>query len=108
MSLFERKHGVFSGIQPTGKLHIGNYIGAISVWVANQARWDGIFRVVDLHALTIPEAVDPAALRAKTREVVAVYLACGLDPQRSALFLQSHVPAHTELAWLLNCVTPVG
>lgn len=99
---------VFSGIQPTGTLHIGNYIGAISVWVANQSQWDSIFCIVDLHALTIPEGVDPAVLRAKSREVAAVYLACGLDPSHAALFVQSHVPAHAELCWLLNCVTPVG
>ena len=108
MTALEHKRRVFSGIQPTGTLHIGNYIGAIQVWVANQAQWDSIFCIVDLHALTIPEAVDPVVLRAKTRELAAVYLACGLDPSHAALFLQSHIAAHAELSWLLTCVTPVG
>ena len=108
MTALEHKRRVFSGIQPTGTLHIGNYIGAIQVWVANQAQWDSIFCIVDLHALTIPEAVDPVVLRAKTRELAAVYLACGLDPSHAALFLQSHIAAHAELNWLLTCVTPVG
>jgi tryptophanyl-tRNA synthetase len=102
------KQRVFSGIQPTGKLHIGNYIGAISLWVESQQRYDSLFCVVDLHALTLPEAVQPAELRRKTREVAALYLACGIDPARSTIFIQSQVPAHAELAWLLNCVTPVG
>src|SRR4051794_32878311 len=104
----DKRKRVFSGIQPTGKLHIGNYIGAISQWVAHQADYDNIFCIVDLHALTIPEAVDPAALRRKTREVAAIYLAAGIDPVQSAIFVQSHVAAHAELAWVLNCVTPVG
>jgi tryptophanyl-tRNA synthetase len=104
----ERRKRVFSGIQPTGKLHIGNYIGAISQWVAQQAAFDNIFCIVDLHALTIPEAVDPAELRRKTREVAAIYLAAGIDPAQSAIFIQSHVPVHAELTWILNCVTPVG
>jgi len=102
------KQRVFSGIQPTGKLHLGNHIGALSVWAANQARYDNIFCIVDLHALTIPETIRPETLRAARRELAALLLACGIDPARSALFLQSHVPAHAELAWLLACVTPVG
>src|SRR6476646_553375 len=104
----QHRQRVFSGIQPTGKLHIGNYIGAISLWVESQQRYDSLFCVVDLHALTLPEAVQPAELRRKTREVAALYLACGIDPARSTIFIQSQVPAHAELAWLLNCVTPVG
>jgi tryptophanyl-tRNA synthetase len=104
----EQQKRVFSGIQPTGKLHIGNYIGALSVWVEYQRRYDNIFCIVDLHALTIPEAVDPAELRRKTRELAAIYLAAGIDPARSAIFIQSHIPAHAELTWILNCVTPVG
>ena len=99
---------VFSGIQPTGKLHIGNYIGALSVWVENQSRYDNVFCIVDLHALTIPEDVAPDYLRRKVRECAALYLACGIDPEQSAVFVQSHVPAHTELTWLLNCATPVS
>lgn len=103
-----QKRRVFSGIQPTGSLHLGNYIGALSVWAANQARYDNIFCIVDLHALTVPETIRPETLRAARRDLAALLLACGIDPARSALFLQSHVPAHAELAWLLACVTPVG
>jgi len=103
-----RKKRAFSGVQPTGKLHLGNYIGALSQWVENQAQYDNIFCVVDLHALTIPEAIKPEAFREKIREVAALYLACGVDPERSVVFVQSQVPAHAELTWILNCVTPVG
>ena len=99
---------VFSGVQPTGKLHIGNYVGALSLWAENQDQYDNVFCVVDLHAVTIPEVVDPAVLRAKTRESAALYVAAGIDPERSTIFVQSHVKAHAELAWILTCVTPVG
>ena len=108
MTAGRQQQRVFSGIQPTGRLHLGNYIGALSVWAANQARYDNIFCIVDLHALTIPEAIRVETLRAARRELAALLLACGIDPARSALFLQSYVPAHAELAWLLACVTPVG
>ncbi len=101
-----QKKIVFSGIQPTGNLHLGNYLGAIQRWVADQDKYDSIFCVVDLHAITVPQ--DPKALRAQTRELVAMLMACGLDPQRCVLFVQSHVTAHAELAWILNCITPVG
>jgi tryptophanyl-tRNA synthetase len=99
---------VFSGIQPTGKLHIGNYIGAITQWVENLDRFDNIFCIVDLHAITIPEVVRPEYLRAKTREVAALYVASGIDTDRAAVFVQSHISAHAELAWILNCLTPLG
>src|SRR5207302_1056157 len=99
---------VFSGVQPTGKLHLGNYLGAISLWVAAQAEHEAIFCIADLHALTTPEAVRATDLRAKVRETAAVLLACGIDPTRAILFVQSRVGAHAELAWLLSCVTPVG
>ena len=79
----------FSGIQPTGKLHLGNYIGALSVWAEDQSKYDCIFCIVDLHALTIPEAINPARLRAKVRELAALYIACGLNPDQSAGFVQS-------------------
>lgn len=98
----------FSGIQPTGRLHIGNYVGAISQWVARQGELDDIYCVVDLHAITVPEEVEPARLAAETREVAALVIACGIDPERSPLFVQSHVTEHAELAWLLDCVTPVS
>lgn len=103
-----RKQRVFSGLQPTGTIHLGNYVGAISVWAREQHRFDNLFCVVDLHALTIPEAVDPKALRAKTREVAALYIAAGIDPEQSVIFVQSDVPAHAELAWILTCATPLG
>jgi tryptophanyl-tRNA synthetase len=100
------KKRVFSGIQPSGDIHIGNYLGAITQWVAQQDSHDNIFCVVDLHAITVPQ--DPGLLSAKTRELAGLYLACGIDPAKSAIFVQSHLPAHSELTWLLNCVTPVG
>lgn len=101
-----RRLRVFSGIQPTGHLHIGNYLGAIRQWVADQGQKENFFCIVDMHAITLP--IDPAVLHQKTREVAALYLACGLDPQVSTIFVQSHVPAHAECCWILNCVTPVG
>jgi tryptophanyl-tRNA synthetase len=103
-----RKKRVLSGVQPSGKLHIGNYIGALSLWRDLQADCDALFCVVDLHALTVPEAVQPAKLREKNREVAALYLACGIDPARATLFIQSEVTAHAELAWILTCTTPLG
>jgi tryptophanyl-tRNA synthetase len=99
---------VFSGVQPTGDLHLGNLIGAISLWVRNQALYDNIFCIVDWHALTIPEAIDPKLLRNKCREVASLYVACGIDPEKSLIFIQSQVKEHAELAWILNCVTPMG
>ena len=102
----KNKKRVFSGIQPSGDPHIGNYIGAIRNWVADQEEYDNIFCVVDQHAITA--SYDPEELRRNVRQLVAVYLASGLDPSRCSLFEQSHVPEHTELAWLLMCVTPMG
>ena len=99
---------VFSGIQPTGKLHLGNYLGAISLWVATQEEHEVIVCIADLHALTTPENMRASQLRAKVRETAAALLACGIDPVRAILFVQSRVGAHAELAWLLSCVTPVG
>jgi tryptophanyl-tRNA synthetase len=97
---------IFSGVQPTGNLHLGNYLGAIRNWVALQRDFDCIFCIVDLHALTLPQ--DPQQLRAQTREVTAAYIAAGIDPERCIIFNQSMVAAHTELAWLLGCLTPLG
>ncbi|HZS34141.1 MAG TPA: tryptophan--tRNA ligase [Methylomirabilota bacterium] len=97
---------VFSGIQPSGDVHLGNYLGAIKRWVRDQDRTESFFCLVDLHALTAPQ--DPEALRARTRSLCALLLAAGLVPSRSTLFVQSHVPAHAEACWLLNCVTPLG
>jgi tryptophanyl-tRNA synthetase len=97
---------VFSGIQPSGALHIGNYLGAIKRWVQQQDEFDSIFCIVDLHAITV--AQDPVALHSATRELAAGLFAAGLDPAKMALFVQSHISAHTELAWILNCFTPMG
>jgi tryptophanyl-tRNA synthetase len=97
---------IFSGIQPTGNLHLGNYLGAIRNWVVLQKDFECIFCIVDLHALTQPQ--DPAELRASTREVTAAYIAAGIDPERCTIFNQSMVSAHAELAWLLGCLTPLG
>ncbi|HYP15207.1 MAG TPA: tryptophan--tRNA ligase, partial [Bryobacteraceae bacterium] len=97
---------VLSGIQPTGNLHIGNYLGAPKNWVEIQYNYESNFCIVDLHAITIYQ--NPAELRAKIREIAAIFLAAGIDPKHSAIFVQSSVPAHAELAWMLTCVTPVG
>lgn len=100
------KKRVLSGIQPSGNLTIGNYLGALSQWVQEQHRFDSFFCVVDMHAITVPQ--EPEVLRQKTREVAALYIACGIDPDIATIFVQSHVPAHAELAWILNCFTPIG
>ncbi|MBX3083594.1 MAG: tryptophan--tRNA ligase [Anaerolineae bacterium] len=99
---------VLSGIQPTGKMHIGNYVGAVSLWVQNQTRYDNLFCIANMHALTIPEAINPKTLRQQSRETAALLLACGIDPQQSIVFMQSDVAAHAYLAWILSCCTPVG
>jgi len=93
-------------MQPSGNLHIGNYLGALKNWVRVQADYECIFCIVDLHAITVYQ--DPAELRAKILEVAGLYLAAGIDPRQSSIMVQSAVPAHAELAWMLTCVTPVG
>lgn len=100
------KQRLFSGIQPTGNLHIGNYIGAISQWLTLQETHDSVFSIVDLHAITVRQ--DPDALRRATRELAALYIACGIDPEKSILFVQSDVPAHTQLGWILNTFAYMG
>ncbi|MGH3089179.1 MAG: tryptophan--tRNA ligase [Rubrobacteraceae bacterium] len=102
----DQKQRVFSGIQPSGNLHIGNYLGAIKNWVDIQEEYESFFCIVDLHAITVPQ--DPKVLRRKIREVAAIYLASGIDPRKSVVFRQSRVAEHAELAWLLNCVAKVG
>ena len=97
---------VLSGVQPTGSLHLGNWLGAIRNWVDLQRSHDTFFCVVDLHAITVPH--DPKQLAADTRSTAALYLAFGIDPDQATVFVQSQVPAHAELAWLLNCVTPLN
>src|SRR5438045_2437019 len=97
---------VFSGIQPSGELHIGNYLGAVQNWVRLQHQHDCLFSVVDLHAIT--QAYEPATLSQRTLDMAVGLFASGLDPERAIVFVQSHVPEHTELNWLLNTVTPRG
>src|SRR5579859_76711 len=100
------KKRVFSGIQPTGNIHLGNYLGAIRNWVSTQSDYDNIFCIVDLHAITLP--IDPKELHLNTRKLAALYLASGLDPRYCKLFVQSHVHEHAEASWILNCFTPMG
>lgn len=97
---------IFSGVQPSGILTIGNYLGAIKNWVDFQEENDCIFCVVDMHAITVRQV--PAELRRRTYETLAIYIACGINPEKSTLFVQSHVPAHAELSWALNCFTMFG
>lgn len=97
---------VFSGVQPTGNLHLGNYLGAIRNFVPLQEQYDCLYCVVDMHAITVWQ--DPAELKTQTREVTAAYLAAGIDPKRSIVFNQSQVAAHAELAWIFNCVARLG
>lgn len=97
---------VFSGVQPSGNLHIGNYVGAINQWVKIQNERDALFCVVDLHAITVPQ--DPKTLKEKILEVAALYIACGIDPKKAHIFVQSENPDHTSLTWILNTITPFG
>jgi len=100
------KKRIFSGIQPTGLIHIGNYLGAIRNWVELQHQYDSIFCIVDLHALTMPEASQQ--MQKKIFDLATTLLAAGLDPKKCIIFVQSHIPEHTELTWLLNTITPIG
>ena len=97
---------IFSGMQPTSQLHLGNYLGALRNWVALQDQYECIFCAVDLHAITVPQ--DPEKLRRSTREIIAAYIAAGVDPERCVLFAQSGVSGHSELSWILSCHTPLG
>ena len=106
MSSSDGRQRVFSGVQPDGELHLGNYLGAVRHWVALQESYDSFFCIVDLHAMTLPW--DPAALSDTTLKTAALLVACGVDPERSILFVQSHVAAHAELAWVLSCVARMG
>lgn len=102
----ENKKVIFSGIQPSGDLTIGNYLGALKNWVKLQDEFDTYYCVVDLHAITVRQK--PADLRRRTLELLSIYLAAGIDPNKNTLFIQSHVPAHTEAAWILTCNTYMG
>jgi len=106
MTASERKPVLLSGIQPSGNLLIGHYIGAIRNWVQMQQTHDSLFMLVDLHAITVRQ--DPQVLRERCYDFIALYIACGLDPEKSAIFIQSHVPEHSQLAWVLNCYTYMG
>lgn len=97
---------IFSGIQPSGDLTIGNYFGAIKSWLKLQGEYNCFFCIVDLHAITVRQ--EPKKLREKILEVLAIYIACGIDPEKNNLFIQSHVPFHSELSWILNCYTYMG
>ena len=100
------KKKVFSGIQATGSLHLGNYLGAIRNWAEMQFEYDNYYCVVDLHTITVPQ--DPVLLKANIREVAGLLFAAGIEEEHSVVFIQSHVRAHSELAWILNCITPMG
>ena len=97
---------LYSAVQPSGNLTIGNYAGAIRNWVRMQSEFDCFFAIADMHAITVRQ--EPALLRRRTAELAALYLACGIDPERCTLYVQSQVSAHAELAWALNCITYVG
>jgi len=103
----QRRKRIVSGSQPTGTLHIGNYVGALKSWVGNQDQYECLFLVADMYAIKNPEAIDAAKLREKTLEFAALFLACGIDPNKSTIFIQSQVPAHAQLAWVLSCLTPL-
>jgi tryptophanyl-tRNA synthetase len=100
------KQRILSGIQPTGDLHLGNYLGAIRNWVEIQEQYDSYLFMADLHAITVPH--DAKALADNTRNVAATYLACGIKLEHATIFVQSHIPAHAELAWMFNCITPLN
>jgi tryptophanyl-tRNA synthetase len=97
---------IFSGAQPTGNFHLGNYVGALRNWVELQHEYESLFCIVNLHAITLPQ--DPKQLAAKTRDLARIYLAAGIDPKVSIVFVQSDVPEHAELSWILNCVTRIS
>ena len=100
------KKRIFSGAQPTGQLHIGNYLGALKNWVALQDEYESFYCIVNLHAITLPQ--DPKVLRQKTLDLARIYLAAGIDPEKSTIFIQSDVPEHAELTWILSCIARMG
>jgi tryptophanyl-tRNA synthetase len=102
----DKKKVIFSGIKPSGDLTLGNYLGAIKNWVKLQEQYDCYFCVVDLHAITVPQV--PAELRKRTLEILAIYIASGISPEKNTLFIQSHVPTHSEASWLLTCISHMG
>ena len=101
-----QKKTIFSGIQPSGILTLGNYLGAIKNWITLQDEYQCYYCVVDMHAITVRQ--DPAELRKRSLDVAAIYMAAGIDPKKSNIYIQSHVPQHAELGWILNCYTYLG
>lgn len=106
LSFFFSSKRVLSGVQPTGNMHLGNYFGAVRNWVDMTEEYDTNFCVVDMHAITAPH--DPKELKESIRKTAGLYIASGIDPEKANIFVQSHISAHAELAWLLNCATPIG
>jgi len=104
--MMEKKKVIFSGVQPSGELTLGNYLGALKNWAALQDEYNCAFSVVDLHSITVKQ--DPASLRQKSIDVLALFIACGIDPEKNLLFFQSHVPQHAQLSWVLGCFTYMG
>ena len=102
----QTKKRILSGVQPTGDLHIGNWLGAINNWVTLQEQYETFLCVVDLHAITAE--YNPLELSKNTLSTAALYIACGIDPDLCSIFVQSHIPAHSELCWILNCMTPIN
>lgn len=102
----EQKKVIFSGIQPSGDLTLGNYLGALKNWVKLQEKYDCYYCIVDMHAITVRQ--EPKDLRRRTLELLSIYIAAGIDPEKNTLFIQSHVPAHAECSWILNCNSYMG
>ena len=102
----EEKQTIFSGMQPSGFITLGNYLGALRNWTQLQEEYQCLYCIVDLHAITVRQ--DPASLRRQSRELLMQYIAAGLDPEKNIVYVQSHVPAHAELGWVLNCFTYMG
>ena len=102
----QTKKTIFSGVQPSGEITLGNYLGALKNWVALQDEYNCIYSIVDMHAITVRQ--NPAELRRRSIELLMQYIACGIDPEKSVLFIQSHVPAHAQLSWVLSCNTQMG
>ena len=102
----EQKKRIFSGMQPSGVITLGNYLGALKNWTKLQDEYDCLYCIVDMHAITVRQ--DPVKLRKQARDLLVQYLAVGLDPEKNIIYYQSHVPQHAELAWILNCYTYMG
>ena len=102
----EQKKRIFSGVQPSGNITLGNYLGAIKNWVDLQEQYECLYAIMDMHSITVRQ--DPQEMKKRTLDLLKIYLACGIDPENNLLFVQSHVPAHAQLSWVLNCYTYMG